>query len=228
VRLLLITGIAVFAAVWPLAAQTKTLGNGPQVIEITLERRDGDVWKIIDPGLVLAQDDRVRFRMRANFDGYLYVTNHGSSDTYQQLFPREETGQNNRIAAGREYLIPATEGAFRIAGRAGYETTYWLMSPVPLAGPDASLGDKTVPSPPKPGGALLPRCDDEILRARGLCVDSNAGARGIQPGDVPESLSSQHPTASGLMFERKQNTSVVASQTPLAGPALYEFRLAHK
>jgi hypothetical protein len=222
----------VFAAIWPAAAQTAfqtrtTLGNGPQVIEITLERRDGDAWKIIDPGLVLAQDDRVRFRMRANFDGFLYVTNHGSSDTYQQLFPREETGQDNRIKAGREYLIPATEGAFRIAGRPGYETTYWLMSPVPLAGPNASL-DKPIPSPPNPANTLLPRCDDEILRARGLCVDSTAGARGIQPGDVPESLSSQHPTASELMFERKQNTSVVASQTPLTGPAVYEFRLAHK
>jgi len=223
-RALLITSIATLVAVWSSPAQTKTLAQGTQRIEITLERNDGGDWKVIDPGLVLAQDDRVRFRMRANFDGYLYVTNHGSSDTYQQLFPREETGQNNKIAAGREYLIPATEGAFRIAGKPGYEVIYWLMSPVPLAGSVAS----TVPSPAKPMGGLLPRCDDEILRARGQCVDSSAGARGIKPGDVPESLSSQHPTADDLLFERKQNTSVVASQAPLTGPALYEFRLAHK
>ena len=211
-RLLIITTITACAAAWPGASQTKALANDPQVIEITLERRAGNTWQIIDPGLVLAQDDRVRFRMRANFDGYLYVTNHGSSDTYQQLFPREETGQNNKITAGREYVIPATEGSFRIAGRAGYDVTYWLMSPVPLG------ADKAPPSP-APLSTLLPRCDDEILRARGECVDSKAGARGIESGGSP---------GAELLFERKQNTSVVASQKPLTGPAVYEFRLAHK
>ncbi len=216
------------ATILPLTGQTKTLAKGPQVIEITLERRDGNVWKSIDPGLVLAQNDRVRFRMRANFDGYLYVTNHGSSDTYQQLFPGDETGQNNRITAGREYLIPSTEGAFRIAGRPGYEVTYWLMSPVPLGNAGASLEAGPSPSSPKPTSTLLPRCDDEILRARGQCVDSSAGARQIKPGEVPESLTPRNVAGSELMFQRKQDTSVVASEVPLTGPAIYEFRLAHK
>jgi hypothetical protein len=235
-RHLLVTGIAALSILFPARAQmaqTKTLSHGPQRIEITLERKDGDVWKAIDPGLVLSQNDRVRFRMRANFDGYLYVTNYSTSDKYEQLFPREETGENNRIVAGREYVIPATSAAFRIAGPAGYEITYWLMSPVPLSGAPltgASTGFDAAPAaaPKPPGGILLPRCDDEIFRARGECVDSKAGARGIKDSDVPEPLASQHATARELMFERKQNTSVIASQSPLTGPALYEFRLAHK
>jgi hypothetical protein len=227
-RLLLLTSIAVLAAMWPAAAQTKILAQGPQRIEITLERRDGKSWKAIDPGLVLSRDDRVRFRMRADFDGYLYVTNHSSSDKYEQLFPREETGQDNRIVAGREYLIPATEAAFRISGPAGFEVTYWLMSPVPLAGAGALFGPGAVPTPSAPKGPLLPRCDDEILRARGDCVDSSAGARAVQPDNIPESLASRHLTARELLFARKQDTSIVASPAPLTGPALYEFRLAHK
>jgi hypothetical protein len=228
-QLLLVSGIAALTFVCLAPAQTQSLSHGPQRIEITLERRDGGVWKAIDPGLVLAQDDRVRFRMRSNFDGYLYVTNYGTSARYQQLFPREETGENNRIAAGREYLIPATEAAFRIAGPAGYEITYWLMSPVPLAPVGTNNRSDTAPSAPKqPEGVLLPRCDDEILRARGECVDSKAGARGILDNDVPKPLASQHAGARELMFERRQNTSVIASQSPLNGPALYEFRLAHK
>jgi hypothetical protein len=86
-------------------------------MEITLECLQGDVWKVEDPGLVFAQDDRVRFRFHTNFDGYLYVMNQATSGDYQTLFPREDTGQQNRIEAGKEYVVPATQGWFRVAGR---------------------------------------------------------------------------------------------------------------
>ena len=82
------------------------MAQGAHRMEILLERLDGDTWHTIDPGLVLAQGDRVRFRFRTNFDGYLYVMNQSTSGKYEQLFPREETGQDNRIAAGKEYQVP--------------------------------------------------------------------------------------------------------------------------
>ena len=50
--------------------------QGAYRMEITLERLDGDAWRAVDPGLVLAQGDRVRFRYRTNFDGYLYGFRH--------------------------------------------------------------------------------------------------------------------------------------------------------
>ena len=100
-------------------AQSRTMTQGAHRMEIMLERLDGGAWHTIDPGLVLAQGDRVRFRFRTNFDGYLYVTNQSTSGKYEQLFPREETGQDNHIAAGKEYQVPATATVFRIAGPAG-------------------------------------------------------------------------------------------------------------
>ena len=100
-------------------------------MELVLERLDRDTWRTIDPGLVLAQGERVRFKFRTNFDGYLYVMNQSTSGTYEQLFPRDETGQDNRISASKEYQVPATSAAFRIAGPAGYETVYWLVTPAP-------------------------------------------------------------------------------------------------
>ena len=121
-------------------------------MEIMLDRFDGGSWHSIDPGLVLEQADRVRFRFRTNFDGYLYVMNQSTSGKYEQLFPREETGQDNRIVAGKEYQIPATASVFRIAGPAGHEVVYWLITPARLTdGPprySAPPAGKTSRRPP--------------------------------------------------------------------------------
>ena len=92
-------------------------------MEIMLERREGAAWRAVDPGLVFAQDDRVRFRFRTNFDGYLYVMNQSTSGKYEQLFPREETGRENRVAAGRNTWFPPPQTAFRITGPPGHESS---------------------------------------------------------------------------------------------------------
>jgi hypothetical protein len=198
-------------------------------IEIMLDRLDGDAWRAIDPGLVLERSDRVRFRFRTNFNGYLYVLNQSTSGRYEQLFPREETGQDNRVQAGREYQVPATSSVFRITGPAGHELVYWLVSPVPLG-----EGRSWHPSPPtttkQPRPALVPRCDDTILRARGDCIDNGAGLRLVpRDGPVPQNLAgAASQTPEDLLVLRQKDTSVVSSPGPLSGPVIYEFRLAHR
>ena len=59
-------------------------GLGPEGhrMEIMLDRLDGSSWRPIDLGLVLERSDRVRFRFRTNFDGYLYVLNQSTSEKY--------------------------------------------------------------------------------------------------------------------------------------------------
>jgi Domain of unknown function (DUF4384) len=151
------------------------------------------------------------------------VTNRGSSGKYEQLFPRADTGEDNHIRASQEYQVPATSSLFRIAGPAGYETVYWLVSPTPLgAGVPVPHDDKPV--------VLHPRCDDTILKARGDCVDSSAGPRLVPRGEaLPDVLAqvsgSNRPD---LLVMRQENTSVIASTVPLTGPVVYEYRLAHK
>jgi hypothetical protein len=208
--------LALGAASW---AQTSSLSQGPHRLEITLEREEGDTWRAVDPGLVFEQDDRVRFKVRANFDGFLYVTNQTSSGTSRLLFPGGDTGRQNRLEAGRQYLIPATEGWFRITGPPGHEVVYWLMSPLELSseGPAPYV---PLPPPPKPGKVapnLIPRCDETILRARGDCVDTSAGPK--PGGDV---------RSRDLTFMRRQNSAVVAAPAALSGPVVFEFRLAHR
>jgi hypothetical protein len=77
---------------------------------------------------------------------------------------------------------------------------------------------------------LIPRCDDAVLKARGDCVDTSAGAKLIPRGEqIPAHLADPFRKGpSDLMFLRQKNTSVISSPEPLSGPVIYEFRLAHR
>jgi Domain of unknown function (DUF4384) len=208
--------------------QSHTMTQGAHRMELVLERLDKDTWRTIDPGLVLAQGDRVRFKFRTNFDGYMYVMNQGTGGTYEQLFPREETGQDNHVAASKEYQVPATSGAFRVAGPPGHDVVYWLVSPLRL--------NEGAPVNPRPAATsatpnLMPRCDDAILRARGECVDSSAGPKLVPRGtQIPQNLTAQGADSKqrDLLVMRQKNTAVISSPEPLTGPIIYEFRLAHR
>jgi len=207
--------------------QARSMVQGAHRMELMLERREAGAWRTVDPGLVLDQGDEVRFRFRTNFDGYLYVSNQSTSGKYEQLFPRQETGQNNRVMGGQEYRVPSTATAFRIAGPAGHEIVYWLVSPARLGDVPARLGLPAEKSPPH---TLIPRCDDERLKARGDCVDNSAGPK-LVPRDVdmPPNLSDAATRSQrDLMFMREQDTAVISSPEPLTGPVIYEFRLAHR
>ena len=202
----------VLPALLPAAPQSRTMQHGAYKIEIKLERLDGADWRSIDPALVLQQGDRVRFRFRTNFDGYLYVSNQSTSGRYDQLFPSADTGRDNRVRADREYQVPSTSAIFRIAGPAGHEIVYWLLSPAPLTSPPAAPQTKPL--------TLMPRCDDSVLRARGDCVDNSAGIK-LAPRGLSDSQRD-------LLVMRSQNTAVVSSPVPLTGPVIYEFHLAHR
>ncbi len=204
--------------------QSRTMTEGAHRMELVLERLDRDTWRPIDPGLVLAQGERVRFKFRTNFDGYLYVMNQSSSGIYEQLFPRDETGHDNRISASREYQVPATSAAFRIAGPAGYETVYWMVTSARLTDPAPRF--QLPPAAKTPPPVLIPRCDDTILKSRGDCVDPAAGPKLVPRGEL--TISGIGLEQRDLLFLRQKNTAVISSAEPLTGPVIYEYRLAHK
>ncbi len=199
-----------------LAAQSKELERGPYRLQVTLERHAEGAWAAVDPGLVFESGDRVRFRVESNFDGYLYVSNQGTSGEYRSLFPTEEAGQNNRIEAGKPYVVPEGEGAFRIAGPAGHEIVYWTLTPARVGEPDPL--PPGVPEEPAAPARLQPRCDETILRARGDCIDHSAGIR--KTGDTVRSR--------GLVFLKSDDASIIAASPKLEGPVTFEFRLAHR
>jgi hypothetical protein len=202
-------------------------------MEIGLERNEAGRWRSIDPGLVLRQGDHVRFRFHASFDGFLYVMNQSSSGKFTVLFPADDTGRQNRVNTGQEYLLPGSPGSFRIAGPPGHDIIYWLISPAELHMEDgpAKRGYLPLPPPPtatQPAPPLIPRCDDDLFRARGECVDVSAGPRKLG-GRLPSNLTgAAAPAARDLHFEREEKLSVVSTAAPPTGPVMYEFHLAHR
>ena len=131
--------------------------------------------------------------------------------------------------AGRDYSVPSTSSVFRIAGPAGFEIVYWLITPARLT--DAPPGFPPPPAARKaPPTTLVPRCDSTVLRARGDCIDTSAGPKLVPRGeDLPPNLAraaGQNPD--NLMVMREKDTAVISSPQPLTGPVIYEFRLAHK
>lgn len=225
IRSLILACVPVLALVPPAVSQTQSMSQGVHRMELQLERLDGNAWHAIDPKLVLAQGDRVRFRFRTNFDGYLYVTNQSTSGKYEQLFPREETGQDNHILASKDYQVPSTSFAFRIAGPPGHEIVYWLVSPVRLNDIPGIPSTARKPAPI----TLIPRCDQGVLKARGDCVDSSAGPSLVPRDlDIPMNSARTNAASRDLLFMRQQDTSVISSAEPLSGPVIYEFQLAHR
>lgn len=211
-----------------LYAQPGRLFKGRQWMEIVLERKEGSTWRAVDPGLVLDSGDLIRFRFRANFDGHLYVINAGTSGEKSLLFPLEATGLNNRVSALKSYLVPSSENAmFRVAGPAGHDVVYWLVSPTPLSSdlPRMLMRD----SPARPPTSMTPRCNDAIPGARSRCIDSSAGPRNPSDGTLPESLQSiPERTRRELVIVQDKEAARVSSPEPLSGPVIYEFRVAHR
>ena len=207
-----------------------------QWMDISVERLLGPNWRAIDPALVLNKDDLIRFRFRSNFDGYLYVINRGSSGKELLLFPLAETGTSNKIQAGRDYMIPsiATSANFRISGPAGYDSVYWLVSPVPLANPPTLPQSQDAPPPdhlkPSQPARLTPRCDPSQMQARGLCLDSDAGPRNVDDlAQAPNSITrTPELKARDITIIQRKDRTRLSAGTSLGGPLVYEFRLAHK
>jgi hypothetical protein len=217
--------LLVWAATGPPSAQAAE----PQRVRVTVEREDGSGWRSMNPATVFAPNERLRFRLTTNFSGFLYVMNHGTADTYELLFPRTDTGSDNRVEAGKEYIVPATEGWFRIAGPAGQDVLYWLVSPVEMP-----RGYQRLPPPPPHDpslpSSLRPRCDDQVFKARGECIDNSAGVRPVEPGEkLPSNLSGvAGATPRELLFLEEKGGTVLSSKQPLTGPVIYELRLAHR
>lgn len=209
-------------------AQPTRLAKGPQWMDIVLERNDSGAWRPVDSGLVLNRDDLVRFRFHTNFQGYLYVINAGTSGVRSLLFPVEETGMKNQFASGKDYSVPATEAAFKVAGPPGHDIVYWLVSPVPLSeDPVAALmREEGAPR----SATLIPRCNDSIFRARGQCVDSSAGPRNLASDEsLPDAVSSlPNIRKRDLVIVQGDQGARVSAPESLKGPVIYEFRLAHR
>ncbi len=194
-----------------------------KTIDITIEQRQGSEWKAVSAQKVFRANDVVRFRLRSQIPGYLYVLNHESDGVKSWLYPRGNSAESNYVDMDRVYLIPDTKGSFTVGGQPGFDVTYWMISPTSLAVSSGSDGEA-----PKPN-TLLPRCDGQ-LRSRGGCEDKQAGPHAVtDPAEVPPAFA-----ASGGLVSRdltfKTGSPGVQVSTPEASSEsiIYALWIAHQ
>jgi Domain of unknown function (DUF4384) len=194
-------------------------------MQIVLEQQSGSAFRIVSPQHVFKTGDMIRFRVRSSSDGFLYVSDRAASGKYAELFPKE-ADSDNRLEHGKDYRIPAAARAwFRIEKPAGYETIFFTFTASPLPPRNgASPGYGKPPAQALPA-ELIPRCDDALFRARGDCLDVNAGPSAVPAGTLPDSDSL---TPRDVSIVQGPDSSVVKSAGPSDTPIIYEFRIAHR
>ena len=202
-------------------------------VDLILEKKEGNTIRQIDPTHVFAEGDWIRFRVRSGVNGFLYVMNRNSSGKYEQLFPRMGGSPERSIKIGKEYVVPDSEGGwFRVQAPPGYETVYFLISPMDL-GKSLPAGAEAAGDGHEAADAFAtatPRCDDELFRTRGECLDTNAGLKPVQQGEKLPDKFSQVPAATSrdLVVVKESNDTSVSSTEPFEAPVIYYFRIAHR
>ena len=97
-----------------------------------LRNAGGDEYREVDPDTVFRSGDRIRVAAQSNDEGYLYIVMKGASGTWKVLFPSAEVADgSNRVAAGRQTLIPPPPDRFAFDEQAGEERLFIVLSRQP-------------------------------------------------------------------------------------------------
>jgi len=201
------------------------------LISIRLEQKNGDETKTVPQNTVFHSGDILRFRLTSRITGYLYVVDKGTTGQTTTLFPVSTgTGSQNRIEPDQTMVVPAIgDGWFEVSGPSGFDTIYLLVSSSAILIPPAAVPEtQETPQNTLPPN-LLPRCNDEIFKARGECVDSSAGAAPLPPdAPLPRELVPFAKSASRDIILTDDGDGVAVKPAPSAKlPFIYTFRLAH-
>lgn len=206
--------------------------NSAGLISIHLEQKNGDQTKTVPQNTVFHNGNILRFRLISRIAGYLYVVDKGTTGQTTTLFPVSTgPGSQNKIAPDQTMVVPAMgDGWFEVSGPSGFDTIYLLVSSSPILIPPAAAIPETQETPQNTlPPNLLPRCNDEIFKARGDCIDPSAGVTPL-PSDapVPRELVPFAKSASRDIILTDDGDGVTVKPAPSAKlPLIYTFRLAH-
>ncbi len=101
----------------------------PLGLRYSFLRNAGDEYREVDPDTVFRSGDRIRVAAQSNDEGYLYIVMKGASGSWKVLFPSAEIADgSNRVASGRQYLIPPPPGRFAFDEQAGEERLFIVLS----------------------------------------------------------------------------------------------------
>jgi hypothetical protein len=104
----------------------------PLGLRYSFLRNAGDEYREVSPDTVFHSGDRIRVAAQSNGEGYLYIVMKGASGTWKVLFPSAEVADgSNRVASGRQTLIPPPPDRFAFDEQAGEERLFIVLSRQP-------------------------------------------------------------------------------------------------
>jgi hypothetical protein len=205
--------------------------NSAALITIRLEQKRGDSSGTVPQNTVFRNGDILRFRLTSRIAGYLYIVDKGTTGQTTTLFPvSTASGSGNRIEPDQTVVVPATgDGWFEVSGPPGFDTIYLLVSATPISIPPAPQPEPQENPQNATPSNLLPRCNDEIFKARGECIDSSAGVAALPPdAPLPRELVPLAKSAARDIILADDGDEVTVKSAPSAKlPLVYTFRLAH-
>ena len=223
--MLLITGAGVLNCCAQQPGQDEQTAQQKELqMKIVVEQQTGSAFRIVSPQHIFKTGDMIRFRVTSSADGFLYVSDRAASGKYSELFPAK--GAGNRLEHGKDYRMPAaTRAWFRIEPPAGYETIFFTFTSSPVLRRNEPANPYAKPAPQASPAELVPRCDDTTFRARGECLDLNAGPSAVPAGTL---AGSDGLTPRDVSIVQGPDSSVVTPVVPGDAPIIYEFRIAHR
>lgn len=97
-------------------------------LEYSIELTRAGKKFIVDSRFPFVSQDEIRFRIRPNIDGFMYIVlKEGASGNRTVLFPVEGRGDSNQVKRGQEYLLPE-DGALVFDDKTGIESLQLILS----------------------------------------------------------------------------------------------------
>lgn len=159
-------------------------------VTIYLQEKNGALTPV-SPDREFHKGENVKIRVESNFDGYLYIVNHGASGNKSLIFP--DGKESNLLQRGKTYLLPSTYDLI-LDEKAGFETLQIIATPNRLATLDAALK--------QPDGKLNSKQIEAIAR---YWKDSTSQA-GISGGLSPN----QNQSVSSTFDKDKKKTTILS------------------
>jgi hypothetical protein len=157
----------------------------------------------VDPAKEFHSGDRVRFEFESNLEGYLYVTQEGSSGMWNVLFPdaRINSGTNH-VQKRLPYSVPARPKYFVFNDVPGNEKVMVVLCKSPVK----DLPAEAKPSPQTVDQNVINELNSS-LKTRDLVFEKDEGTGSAPVATVP--TASTVPTGSTFVVNRNENGQAV-------------------
>jgi hypothetical protein len=163
----------------------------------------------VDPTKEFHSGDRVRFEFESNLDGYLYVTQQGSSGMWNVLFPdvRINNGTNH-VQKRQPYSVPSGQKYFVFNDVPGDEKVMVVLCKSPVK----DLPAEAKPSPQTVDQTVINELNSN-LKTRDLVFEKDEGTGASPVATV--ATAATVPTGSTYVVNKNENGQAVVATISL-------------